>query len=433
MSGPLPQGAPFTRRSLFRPEVSEKNSDTWLGEIRLAEPVSHRIWALGSVTLMIILILWLVLGEYTRRERVQGMLVPSDGYARIKARGPGEVQRIFVREGDKVTEGQVLIEVDSDRYSVNESGVAQDVSATIIQEQATLRDDIVSIRAAAEERYQNLGDQIALVQAQMKHNSEMLAIYREEARAHSALLSKVEPAVVEGHVSGVQVLQLRSSAAAANATVARQLTEKNSLEQKLRELQGQFEQAKHETSMKFNESRRALARAEAAFDKNEGDRRMLVRAPLDGVVSSLLVYPGQTISQGSSLATLVSENAQLEADLLIGSSAVGFVRPGNEVRIQFMAYPFQKFGVHKGRIEYISRSALSPAEVSELTGRTDTIEPLYRARASLDKQTILVYGENKRLTAGMAISAGIMLDRRRIYEWIFEPLYTLRKNSETAP
>lgn len=379
---------------------------------------------------MTALLSWMMLGEYTRRERVQGVLVPVEGYARLKSRAPGEVRKIHVREGDIVRKDQVLIEIDSDRYADGDSGVAEDVSATIEEEKRTLREDIAGTRRAAEKRRSDLLDQIALVREQVAHNRDMLAIYREEARAQAELLQKVESALRDGYVSATQVQQLRSTAAAANASVARQLTEKSALEQRLRDLQGQLAQEAHESRVRINDSLRQLARSNAAQDKNQADRGMVVRAPADGVVSSILVYSGQTVNVGSSLATLVPVDAMLEAELLVASSAVGFVRPGSEVAIQYHAYPFQKFGVHHARVQSVSRNALTPVEIAEITGKGDAAEPLYRVRARLNKQTIRVYGEDKRLTAGMAVNGGIMIDRRRIYEWIFEPLYTLRKNSE---
>ncbi len=418
------------KKKLFRPEVSETNSDSWLGEIRLAAPISHRIWAIGALTCTAVIVAWLVFGEYTRRERVDGVLVPVGGYAKLKSRSPGEVRKILVREGQYVRKGQILIEIDNDRYADAEAGVADDVSATIQQEKATLRDDVANARRSAERRKQDLLGQIALVKQQMTYNQEMLGVFREEARAQSVLLKKMEPALEQGYVSATQVQQQRSSVASAAASVARQLTEKNSLDQQLRDLEGRIAQAAQDANVEINESIRQLARTDAAYDKNEAERKTVVKSPVDGYVGSLLIYPGQNVGNGTSLATIMPDDVPLEAEMLVGSSAVGFVRQGVSVAIHYRAFPFQKFGVHHGKVEYVSKTALAPSEIIELTGRTDIVEPMYRVRASLQQQTIRVYGEDKKLSAGMAISGGIMLDRRKIYEWIFEPLYTMRKKME---
>ncbi len=421
------------KKSLFRPEVSEKNGENWLGEIRLASPISHRIWAVGALIVAVMIVAWLCFGEYTRRERVHGVLVPAGGLARLKSRSAGEVSKIYAREGEIVEKGQVLLEINNDRYIAPGTGVADDVSVAIDQEKTTLRGDIANARDSMESRRDDLRLQISLIRQQMVHNREMLVILREEARAQHELFEKIKPALEQGYVSATQVQQQRSSALSANAAVTRQLAEKIGLEQQLRDAEGKMAQAGHEMDVKINDSIRQLARTNAAYDKNEAERKTIIKSPVDGVVSSILVYQGQTVGSGSSLATVVPKDALLEAELLVATSAVGFVRPGSTVAIHYQAFPFQKFGVHRGKVKSISMNALSPAEITELTGLNNATEPMYRVRASLHQQTIQVYATERKLTAGMAITGGIMLDKRRIYEWLFEPLYTLRKKMEEEP
>src|SRR5690606_41930840 len=87
---------------LFRPEVIEARRKGWLGGISLAQPL--RLWVLAvSVTTAAVAIgIFLAMGEYTRRSRVQGQLVPDLGVATVVALGPGIVDRILPREGERV-------------------------------------------------------------------------------------------------------------------------------------------------------------------------------------------------------------------------------------------------------------------------------------------------------------------------------------------
>ena len=52
-------------------------------------------------------------------------------------------------------------------------------------------------------------------------------------------------------------------------------------------------------------------------------------------------------------------------------------------------------------------------------------EPLYRIKAELASQSVSAYGRAQPLQAGMQVEADILLDRRRLIEWIFEPLLSL--------
>jgi membrane fusion protein len=75
-------------------------------------------------------------------------------------------------------------------------------------------------------------------------------------------------------------------------------------------------------------------------------------------------------------------------------------------------------------VQSISANAVSAAELGVVPldgGR----EPLYRIRATLDAQSIDAYGRREPLQAGMQVEADVMLDRRRLIEWVFEPLLSL--------
>jgi membrane fusion protein len=43
----------------------------------------------------------------------------------------------------------------------------------------------------------------------------------------------------------------------------------------------------------------------------------------------------------------------------------------------------------------------------------------------LDRQSVTAYGTEHRLQSGGALEASIVLETRRLYEWVLEPLYTI--------
>jgi membrane fusion protein len=75
----------------------------------------------------------------------------------------------------------------------------------------------------------------------------------------------------------------------------------------------------------------------------------------------------------------------------------------------------------------VSRSATSASELTSLLGRTVS-EPLYRVLVALDQQTVSAYGRLEPLKPGMTVDADILLDRRRLIEWVLEPLYGIRRS-----
>ena len=166
----------------------------------------------------------------------------------------------------------------------------------------------------------------------------------------------------------------------------------------------------------------------ASLEQERVERDLQYRAaivsPVDGTVATLLVEPGQNVVPGMALASLIPAGSALEAHLYSPSRAIGFVREGQEVLLRFHAYPYQKFGMKSGRVTAVARNAMPPPELGFVPpdgGR----EPLYRIKVALDSQSMPAYGREEPLQAGMQVDADVLLDRRRLIEWIFEPLLSL--------
>src|SRR5690606_42099882 len=110
---------------LFRPEVIEARRKGWLGGISLAQPL--RLWVLAViVTAAAVAIgIFLAMGEYTRRSRAQGQLVPDLGVATVVAPGPGIVDRILPRDGERALAGEPVAAVAAPRNTQGGSDARQ--------------------------------------------------------------------------------------------------------------------------------------------------------------------------------------------------------------------------------------------------------------------------------------------------------------------
>ncbi len=123
------------------------------------------------------------------------------------------------------------------------------------------------------------------------------------------------------------------------------------------------------------------------------------------------------------------EGSRWYVQLYVPSAAVGFVGVGVPVRVRYQAYPYQKFGQYRAQVTSIARTALSAAELSmsgmAAVGARGGDATFYRVTATLDQQTVTAYGKPQPLQSGMALEADILRERRRLYEWVLEPLYSL--------
>jgi len=185
-------------------------------------------------------------------------------------------------------------------------------------------------------------------------------------------------------------------------------------------------------AVQLRESERRRADIDQALAQNESTRSTVLRAPQDAIVSSVLVKPGQALAPGQVALALVPSGSDLEAVLLVPSRAIGFIEPGNAVVLRYAAYPYQKFGLHAGRVKSVSHNALNPAQVSSLSGLAPG-EAMYRVTVALDDQSMDAYGRQEALKPGMALEADILLDRRRLIEWVFEPLLGIGRQLAATP
>ncbi|HEY5808114.1 MAG TPA: secretion protein HlyD, partial [Povalibacter sp.] len=77
-----------------------------------------------------------------------------------------------------------------------------------------------------------------------------------------------------------------------------------------------------------------------------------------------------------------------------------------------------------GAITEISRTLLAP---NELDGPIIADEPVYRVTVVLERQDVNTGGVSLPLQSGMQLDADVLLARRRLIEWLFEPLLTVTK------
>ena len=76
-----------------------------------------------------------------------------------------------------------------------------------------------------------------------------------------------------------------------------------------------------------------------------------------------------------------------------------------------------------GKQELANWGGVSPADTEENPSRPN--ESVYLVKVKPEKQTVKVYGEEKPLQMGMALEADILNERKKLYEWVLDPLYSI--------
>ena len=245
---------------------------------------------------------------------------------------------------------------------------------------------------------------------------QRLALAREAQARLESLRGENFISAAQVQTKSEEILGLRAQGAALARLRAAHLRDIGTLESQRAELPLAARAQRGE----IERERAALAQQSA---ENAARSQLVVRAPQDGVISGVLAEPGQSVGPASALASLLPANARLQAHLFAPSSAVGFVRAEQPVRLRYQAFPYQKFGHQSGHVTEVS---LAPLQASELGGLArsggEASEPMYRITVTLDAQSVAAYGVKQALVPGMQLDADVLLDRRRLIEWIFEPV-----------
>lgn len=411
---------------LFRREVLDAKRGSWLGSISLAQPLP--LWALtGFAALAALAIgLLLVFGSYTRRSTVIGQLVPQRGLAQVLAPATGVVERVDIREGGTVRAGGMLAVIGLPRATVTSGDTYATMMAGLQQRQHSLQEGAAAQQSLFAAQTVGLHKQLASANAELTQIEAQASTRREQARIGQETLERLRQLQGERFVSILQVKQQEAVVLDQRAAVqslqqqainARRGVDQ--LQQALAELPGQ----RQSSDADYRRNRALLAQEQVETDARGA---LAVTAPVSGVVATQNAKPGQAVQAGQPLMSLLAGDGALEAELLVPSRAIGFIEPGDHVLLRYQAYPYQKFGHQQGRIARISRSALSPGELGALVGNAQSGEPFYRVTVALARQAITAYGKPEALKPGMLLEADVLGEKRRLIEWVFEPLYSLK-------
>ncbi|MDF0606380.1 HlyD family secretion protein [Neisseriaceae bacterium TC5R-5] len=340
----------------------------------------------------------------------------------------GVVTESRVYEGQQVAAGEVLFVLSNQRTSATKGDAEQVISTLLQGRRDSLTTEQQILRLQTQQRMGVLQRKATDLAAEVRRVDEQLLMQQRRTALAEQAVQRYQKLEQAGFISpaGAQdkqaeLLDQQGRLSELQRTRAAALREQDAAQADLNDL---ALQAKREQA--------AVQREEATLEQdlteNEARRELLVRAPQAGIVSAIIAEPGQTVMASQVLASLSPLGSPLEAELYAPSRAAGFVKPGMTVLLRYQAYPYQKFGQFQGYVREVSSSALRAGELNLSENgllASGGSEPLYRVRVRLDKQQITTYGKAQALKTGMVLEASVLLEQRKLYEWVLEPLYSI--------
>ncbi len=366
-------------------------------------------------------VIFLSLASYARVETATGTITPDAGVAAIVPTRAGVVAELAVKDGQSVAAGTPLATIRAEEDGSTPQAPGALVEAAIARQDASLAMQAAASLAAAEAQ----GAQLAAQRAGLASELEQLRVQIEAQQRLIASaetdLARAREIAKRGFVSG-RDLQVREEALLSRQQGLAQL------QQAIAAKSAALTDSERATAQIAAQAQSQLAglaatRAQVAQQATSAAaaRAYVLRAPVAGRVTALTARPGQPAAPGTQLMAIVPEGARLTAQLAVPSSAIGFIKPGQEVRVALDAFPYERFGTVKGRVATVPSSAVNAA------GPNGTTVAVYPVTVTLTQPSITAFGRQEPLVPGMSLTARIITEKQSLLEWLFEPLFAVRR------
>jgi membrane fusion protein len=415
----------MSTRPLFRTAALNASQANRIGEIILIRPLSFTFLTSAAVGVALLVVTFFAICDYTKRSTVAGQLAPDIGILRIYTPQPGIVLRKLVREGQSIKKGETLYVISCERQNRSSEGIQAVISQQVSQRQQSLRDEITHTRRLQQDDENALRKRIDVLKAEQLNIAKQMAGQNVRVELAEAALKRASQLLAQGYVAAEMAQQkqadLLDQRNRLQALERDQLNSQQELQARLSELASMPLRQRNELA----QLERLLASTNQEWAESEGKRRIVVVAPEDGIATAVVAEAGHTVDGSRPLVSVLPNGSTLQAHLFAPSRAVGFIRPGDQVTLRYQAYPFQKFGHALGTVASVSKAALPASDVSGTQFQQSNAEPVYLITVTLARQAITAYGKPQPLQAGMLLDADVLQERRKLYEWVLEPLYSL--------
>ena len=398
---------------LFRQEVIEAGRERLTGTVVAATPPNSRVYAGVLMAVAVILVAILVFGHYSARTRVRGVVAYDAGIARVYPPAPAEIRRIHVRTGARVAAGAPIVTIS---LAQGRGGLGGQLAELANQDLALERQlqlaALAGSAGTAALQQQKAGLAAAVASLERQRSLAAAQIPLAEAATRRAAQLAAEGAGTQRQVEDSRgaLLSRRSDL----ESIAERLIAQR---EALRAIDAQITErliAANSSQSQLVAERAALAQERAALARLD---QLVLTAPIAGEVGDIAGEVGQRARPETSLVTIVPAGSRLEVWLYAPSRALGSVRVGQPVRLQFDAFPHQKYGAGRGTVTAI---ASVPVEPAALDSALAIQEPVFRIRVAID-QAVPGLAEAQ-LRPGMTLNANLLLERRSLWATIFNPV-----------
>jgi membrane fusion protein len=414
---------------LFRQEAVAAANGQYFGKVLIHQSWGFYLAAFLAAGLILLISLFAYFGTYTRKATVTGILVPEHGMLRLTTPSTGLIKDVRGREGQVVKKNDVLFTISGERLS--EAGGAQGrIGEQLEQRQHLLQRNQALARERFNAQIDALDRRLTNVSSEISRFHDELGLLDRRVALAAAHLARQQELQGLGFISVAQLQLAEAELLILQGQYHSLKRARNTLERERTELHTQRQEAELRLSNDLADIASEISRIKQEQVENDARAQLVIVAPFAGTLTGLNVQVGQQVATGVLLASLIPEGATLTAQLYAAPQQAGFIEAGQPVLMRYTAYPYQKFGMARGHVAEVARSPYASQELPALIanavqGKGGAADLFYRITVELNSPMIELYGERHPLKAGMLLEADIVQDKRRLYEWVLDPIYAV--------
>lgn len=420
-------------------------------------PVPGRL-AFFLTTLFSVSLVWSIFGQVDMVAVASGRIEVSERTKVIQPLEAGVVQRVHVRDGDHVDVGQILVELDSADARANTvtAGVKlkayqsellrarsllealfrseqvphglQPDSPEISEKYIPLhwsKEDIDNAQLQISAQWDDIRSQLLKLDAEMARRQMEV----ETARAVLTKLEKIVPLVRQRESDFTGLADQGFVSRHAQQDKARERMEIESEVNAQRRRLALAEAARREGESYRNayiaEKKSSLREKEVNADLQtktsaqelvkafQREKRLTLLSPVRGTVQQLTAHTnGGVVTEAQPLMVIVPDDSPVTAEVSMQNKDVGFVRVNQEAIMKLETFPYTRYGTVPGRVLHVTRDAVHDEKQGAI----------FPVTLQLQKETIDVDGTVVRISPGMNVTAEVKTGRRRIIEYLLDPV-----------
>jgi hemolysin D len=416
--------------------------------------------------------LWSLLGRVDIIATATGRIAPAGEVKTIQPLDPGIVRAIDVQDGDHVHAGQLLVELDPTQPGADRDQSERDM---IHAQLDVARLSALNVAAATGHAPQMMAPPDAPADLVGEARTAMLAQAAQHAAKMGDLTQQIQQRSAEAAEYGASIEKTRAAIPmlAEKERIHRELTSQGyGTSLSYLDAQQQLSDARHDINVQSSRAAQAYAAREAlerqrqeaqseyvatilsdlrkAQEQANEFTQQWVKArnrvfqtkllsPIDGVVEQMTIHTLRgVVTPAQRLMIVVPDTRKFFVEAQLENRDVGFVRPGQPVKVKIETFNFTRYGMIDGRVIKVSRDAVPSDDPQPGNGMTSprttpapgsSGSPHYTARIALSRTTMEIDGRTEPLVPGMAVTAEIKTGNRTIIDYLLSPL--ARKTNES--